>query len=56
MFLSSVLLSDLADQSAELAAFEGIPSKTEIELDLMTRYFVFLVIVSFSCRLLGIRA
>jgi len=30
----------------ELAASEGIPSKTSVELDLMTRYFVFLVVVS----------
>jgi hypothetical protein len=32
----------------ELAAFEGIPSKTNVELDLMTRYFIFLVTVSAS--------
>lgn len=30
---------------AELAAFEGIPSRTEVEINLMTRYFLFLVIV-----------
>lgn len=28
------------------ARFQGIPSKTQIELDLMTRYFIFLVVVS----------
>lgn len=28
------------------ARFEGMPSKTQVELDLMTRYFVFLVVVS----------
>ena len=31
----------------KLAAFEGRPSKTEVELDLMTRYFIFLVIHTF---------
>lgn len=31
--------------SVELAAFEGIPSRTEVEINLMTRYFLFLVIV-----------
>lgn len=28
------------------ARFQGIPSQTAVELDLMTRYFVFLVVVS----------
>lgn len=31
--------------SVELAAFEGFPSRTEVEINLMTRYFLFLVIV-----------
>ncbi|WVQ98507.1 hypothetical protein IAU59_005633 [Kwoniella sp. CBS 9459] len=31
----------------QLAAFEGIPSKTGVELSLMTRYFIFLVIHTF---------
>ncbi|ORX39718.1 hypothetical protein BD324DRAFT_597224 [Kockovaella imperatae] len=31
----------------QLAAFEGKPSKTEVELDVMNRYFVFLVINTF---------
>ncbi|XAO24182.1 hypothetical protein I312_102972 [Cryptococcus bacillisporus CA1280] len=31
----------------QLAAFEGIPSRTEVEINLMTRYFLFLVIHTF---------
>lgn len=30
----------------QLATLQGRPTKTEVELDVMTRYFVFLVIVS----------
>jgi hypothetical protein len=40
---NGLVVSVLID--SELAAFEGIPSKTNVELDLMTRYFIFLVIV-----------
>lgn len=39
-----------ADSATELAAFEGIPSKTGVELDVMTRYFIFLVIVSHRAK------
>jgi hypothetical protein len=31
----------------EIIIFQGTPSRTAVELDVMNRYFVFLVIVSF---------
>ena len=37
-----------------LAHFEGIPRKTGIELSLMTRYFIFLVVVS-PCGSFGVK-
>ncbi|WVR05022.1 hypothetical protein IAU60_002034 [Kwoniella sp. DSM 27419] len=45
--LLAVLMLILPIILRQLAAFEGIPSKTGVELSLMTRYFVFLVIHTF---------
>ncbi|KAL7422246.1 phosphate metabolism protein 7 [Cryptotrichosporon argae] len=45
--LLALLMQLLPAVLRQLAAFEGKPSKTEVELDLMTRYFVFLVVHTF---------
>ncbi|WVF72428.1 hypothetical protein IAT40_007243 [Kwoniella sp. CBS 6097] len=45
--LLAVLMLLLPMILRQLAAFEGIPSKTGVELSLMTRYFIFLVIHTF---------
>ncbi|WWC85304.1 uncharacterized protein L201_000166 [Kwoniella dendrophila CBS 6074] len=45
--LLAVLMAVLPIVLRQLLAFEGIPSKTGVELALMTRYFVFLVIHTF---------
>nr|XP_019042928.1 hypothetical protein I302_08637 [Kwoniella bestiolae CBS 10118]OCF21858.1 hypothetical protein I302_08637 [Kwoniella bestiolae CBS 10118] len=45
--LLAVLMALLPIILRQLLAFEGIPSKTGVELSLMTRYFIFLVIHTF---------
>ncbi|WWC69648.1 uncharacterized protein I206_103591 [Kwoniella pini CBS 10737] len=45
--LLAVLMAILPFILRQLIAFEGIPSKTGVELSLMTRYFLFLVIHTF---------
>ncbi|WVQ78133.1 hypothetical protein IAT38_000214 [Cryptococcus sp. DSM 104549] len=45
--LLALLMELLPKVLRQLAAFEGIPSWTGVELDLMTRYFIFLVIHTF---------
>lgn len=47
---TSLPVGTLIDHS-EIIALEGVPSKTGVELSLMTRYFIFLVIVSMPYRL-----
>ncbi|WRT66942.1 uncharacterized protein IL334_003907 [Kwoniella shivajii] len=45
--LLAALMAILPIVLRQLLAFEGIPSKTGVELSLMTRYFIFLVIHTF---------